>query len=623
MPKEKGHGVVTKIQNHATRTGLNMWDMFMGLNGVPWNTSRFIRSGERGLSHLPSSRDALFSPFCIYFKNVFGLTVVDNPPGSSLENLPYDSSDAIARVLKTSWIDGSENNPLQSKTTNPSVDKSKRKFIPELLRYSDEDWKVVRYLGYDNEEEFVSNIEAQLIKKVRRIMSSAGKEDLIPATLKRIDESINFAKAAYSTRSRRKSGESYYCHVLRTLHYSFDYLRLNNYFSGDPLELVDLFQTALLHDFKEDVGDKKILDWSDPNDEVMQGQKGKTYYLKKNRDEKYTQRTLVVSDRVNTAIDALTSPEMDTDAPKFKKAIKESGWPVTAVVKTADRLDNALTQRGASKDMASYFYKMYESEVGTASLVQGLNLAYDDKSLAYYYPLGALVSHGLMDEAVCAMRHEVLDKLRKEYGYDLSALQPASKMGSVEEFLEYDPVEAMGFRNLNKRDESCLIGWDQIGELCDIRTVLHEVHTRMHPEKRLTRRKRNRNKNRKHEHAHSKPSPFGIMDLIKYSERVKRSFTNVHSVYPSVPGLGPVFRQSDNRDYAIITGNFLSQWFAEPLRTSALVTGAAMTFVDPEKAIGMYTLAAGIGAAGVIFKSAAKYVDKKNTTGFQHRRKDY
>jgi hypothetical protein len=341
----------------------------------------------------------------------------------------------------------SEPSVVQSETSLGTSGAGKKHIeTPRSLRYTPEQAMISKYLGFDNETDFLEGIGGVIESQIRKLM--AGSVDTEP-TLEALKPVFTFAESAYGTRKTRKSGEGYYCHALRVLYFTIDHLVRSGTIISSPRDMVDIVTAGLLHDAIEDVRGLTVLPFATRKDKnearvVPHSRRDYTYLLttpnlqKTNDDDlpSAITRHLRVSERAHGCIKALTSPEVETDGDKFKHVVYASPWSITEIIKNMDRLDNVLTYRFTAKSWWQYLYKMYESSTGMARLSTGSealhlidediprhlhNLRTKEKDMLKFdrKPPGEYVAYGMMLYALSNIRKEMMDEMAKTYGIDL------------------------------------------------------------------------------------------------------------------------------------------------------------------------------------------------------------
>lgn len=396
------------------------------------------------IGQLTGTKDQLLDPWVRTCLTLWGLnpTRRERHDESAL-HLEDCAQRSLRSVLLRGW-EVAEPTAIHS-DVSPDGPKAGKKHIetPNSLRYTPEQAKVTKYLGFNNEAEFLNGIGGVIEGKIRNLMAGNAETE---QTLEALKPVYAFADTAYSTRKPRKSGEGYYCHALRVLYYTIDHLMRSGTVISSPRDMVDIVTASLLHDAIEDVRGLTVLPFATSKDKdeptvVPHSRRDYTYVLTTPNPQKIdgddsssdVTRRLRVSERAHGCIKALTSPEVETDGDKFQHVVHASPWSITEIIKNMDRLDNVLTYRNAAKSWWQYLYKMYESSTGMARLSTGseaLHLIDEDiprrlhnlgsrqkDELAFdRKPPGEYVAFGMMMYALSNIRAEMMEEMAKKFG---------------------------------------------------------------------------------------------------------------------------------------------------------------------------------------------------------------
>ncbi len=371
----------------------------------------------RALRDLPMTKDALLNPWTETLIAVWGIGGYDAHDSNQHSIIKAVAPNILRSVLTRNWDEPTD--PKPDVPYDALKDKATRK-TPELLRLSFEQENVVRFLGFEDEKTFMDKMPGILSGKINKLMCGVS-EDEIQETLKPV---FDFAEAGYGTRSPRKGGESFYCHALRVLYYTLDHLFETGTQITSPQDMVDIVTVALLHDAKEDFVGLTVSPLAHPPATPEQRNR---YYQSKNPRERslYTYRidlpngkgarTVLVSSLADQCIDAVTSPEVETDADKFRKVIMKSPWSIVEIIKSFDRLDNVLTYIFPTDSWWKYLYKMYESTLGMSRLSTAAEVTHPlekGPKIDHHSP-GEFVAYGMMMNALYGIRQEFLDRTSK------------------------------------------------------------------------------------------------------------------------------------------------------------------------------------------------------------------
>lgn len=389
-------------------TGNRFWNAFRPSAST---TDLSRQEFARALRDLPMTKNELLNPW------IETMVAVWNLGGSSEHDTLHHSiiktaaPNILRSVLTRNWDEQIISTPEEQ--ANAPQTKTIRN-TPELLKLSGEQANVVKFLGFNDEVTFMNNMPTILDKKIRNLVG----EDLFGETIKALKPVFEFANAGYGTRSPRKGGESYYCHALRVLYYTLDHLVETGTHVTSPQDMIDIVTITLLHDAIEDFkgfASFPLPTSSEERDKFNQKQKPQrlqyTYRLDQPNSE--NTRTLVVSNRAHECIQTLTSPEVETDADKFRKVILQSPWSIVEIIKSMDRLDNVLTYGFAADSWWKYLYKMYESTLGMSRLSTAAEVTHplERGPKIDHHPPGEFVAYGLMMNALYGIRQEFLDRI--------------------------------------------------------------------------------------------------------------------------------------------------------------------------------------------------------------------
>lgn len=386
------------------------------------------------LDSLPPTKEPFIEGLTPALLRLWGFQEQKSTYNKDLYSAAYDS---LRRVIQRSWIE---------KIDDENGRVTERFHVPQYLKYNESESKKILFQGSENEEVFKTQSKERIMQTFRAVVEGQKSEGNIEQL---VTNALDFAEKAYARRKPRKSGESYFCHILRTVRYSLDYMTTNNLWGEDNHQrgnnFLDALHVALFHDVIEDVEDLRILPFArkkkDADNEVFQNKDGYTYFLKDKQGIRANEPQLEVSLRAHRSIQALTSPEMDTDAKKFRHVSKESPWFVTEVVKCMDRIDNILTYSFSGKSWGHYLFKMYEAAGGIASLstmletaikfggahAKGLDVKTKENLVS---PLSGLplmgvdLAFGMFEAGLFHVREEFLRDLFTRYGYYLK-IEPA------------------------------------------------------------------------------------------------------------------------------------------------------------------------------------------------------
>lgn len=373
----------------------------------------FNAANSAALDGLPLKRNMLLEPWIDHSLRMWGL----------------DSRDPELRVLS--------HNVLRYVLTHKWEDEPSRR----KPAYTEDEKKIIVFLGSENEDQFVHDIRPILDRKVSMLLESAQYPDGTTPELKiRLNEIYEFAETAYNKYSKtpiRKSGEKYFCHALRVLSYTLDHLVSTGTKILTPEDIEDIVAIALLHDAKEDVGKvgvgKLVVTSQIPTAATNRQTYRYTILDTSTSEQTATEvRSLNVSHRTNASIDALTSKEVETDKDKFKQVVRSSPWSPVEIIKNMDRLDNVLTYRFSADSWWKYLYKMFESTVGMSRLADGsevkhmwsedITRALDEHVFHPSFdrrPVGPYVAYGLMLHALKCIRQDFLDEMHRRHGIHL------------------------------------------------------------------------------------------------------------------------------------------------------------------------------------------------------------
>lgn len=393
------------------------------------------------IGQLTGTKDQLFDPWVRTCLTVWGL----NPTrGDRYDESALHLEDCAQRSLRSVLLRGWEVVEPAAFHGSTTVDGAK-KYIetPRPLQYTTEQAKITKYLGFDNETEFLSGIGGVIEGQIRNLMAGSTETE---QTLEALRPVYAFAESAYNTRKPRKSGEGYYCHALRVLYYTLDHLTRSGTIITSPRDMVDILTACLLHDAIEDVRGLTVLPFATRKDKdepavIPRSRRDYTYVLTTPNPEKtegndlpsVLTRRLRVSEKAHGCIKAMTSPEVETDGDKFMHVVHSSPWSITEIIKNMDRLDNVLTYRFTAKSWWQYLYKMYESSTGMARLSTGsealhlidediprrlhnLGSRQKDKLTFDRKPPGEYVAFGMMLHALSHIRTEMIEEMARNYG---------------------------------------------------------------------------------------------------------------------------------------------------------------------------------------------------------------
>ena len=475
-----------------TAVGVNR--VFRGLMPSASKSELSRQLFARALRDLPMTKDALLTPWVNTCLNIWELR-----------------GDYKDDTNKQSIVKAVAPNMLRSVLTK----KWEKSSTPEAVKLSTEQANVVRFLGFEDENAFMDKMPGVLHGKIDKLMSGES-EGGIHETLKPVFE---FAEAGYGTRSPRKGGESYYCHALRVLYYTLDHLVETGTRITSPQDMVDIVTIALLHDAKEDFVGLTLSPLARPP--ATPEQRNKYYQSNDPRARSlYTYcidlpngegtKKLSVSTFADKCIQTLTSPEVETDADKFRKVIVKSPWSIVEIIKSMDRLDNVLTYIFPTDSWWKYLYKMYESTLGMSRLSTAAEVTHplERGPKIDRHPPGEFVAYGMMMNALYGIRKEFFDEI-SEYT-DMSLHQNMKQHLNGQRVLTLDDPQFPG-----------------------IDVMLQKVVDRMH-----------------NDGQQNEPEILCMKDLLEYEKGIKGRLNNYIAFGPRTTGYGqrPYVRQKSSTD---------------------------------------------------------------------------
>jgi hypothetical protein len=215
---------------------------------------------------------------------------------------------------------------------------------------------VTHFLGYENEQEFKSNLRHHIMSAFESTGMSPTVRDLV---MLRYDQVLDFAHNVHAEfNGTRKSGESYSCHLVRTLWFYITKLQSESRLPSDEQgarEIIELMLHDVLEDAKQGQGGIK------PG--IFPAEYPDTYEIVAPKSKSIGQNDIVklngISRKSKVTLEALNATKSKVGK-ELQHVVEEDPSGVAADFKGCDRLDNLHDTRYI-KQLQKLMYKFRET----------------------------------------------------------------------------------------------------------------------------------------------------------------------------------------------------------------------------------------------------------------------